>query len=129
MQGNAGHVLDNLTRLIVLATRSNGTGTWAATLDLHRKVAGATEISFAFNVPLQTASPVASVVDAPFAFGAFKVEGTELIADEIFANIEVTPGEAAVASVAVIAMLVPGFVNASSDKGANVSVAPYLRVA
>ena len=121
VSGNTGHVLDNLSRLIILAGRTAGTGTWSAGLQFFRE--STLEKTVSFQVPLLDSSPVI-VLDSPLP-ADFAKTGSALD-DVINAALIVIPGEAAASTIYVVALLVPGFVASQSNKGANLSARQFL---
>jgi len=130
MSSNANryHTIDNLSsRLIVMATRSAGTGTWSATVDFRRATSNpVTSVPVTIEIMSSVASPIAAF-DAPFPADFLKQHvGTETITDVIQCRLRVTPGSATAAAIGFVAIMAPGHVNSDSDKGANLSAPQFL---
>lgn len=130
LTGNRNVILDRLTRLILIVTRSAGTGTWIVPFrTLRGGVVGSGSVSIVTDssAPLISA-PRPLAFDNPLVFGAAKSKGGgEAMTDPVTGNIgAITPGSTTIAVINVTAFLVPGFVDGSSNKGANLSAPQYL---
>lgn len=122
--GNDGHILDALSRLLIFATRGGGTGTWSANLNFRRTATG-TSYAVPFDIALANTTPVIAL-DGPFDQDFMKALGSPSLTDELTCSVTVTPGSASVVDLAVMAFIVPGFVDGTSNKGANLSAPQFL---
>jgi len=126
-QGNEGHQLDAISRLLIFSTRLAGTGTWNATLSIRRE-ATLPNTNISFVIPLKPENPLSLALNSPLPEDCAKeiTGGGEAIDDELYGQVTVVPGQDVVATCFVLAMLVPGFKNVGGDRGANLSHRPFL---
>lgn len=127
VKGGGDVVLDRLSRLIVIATRAGGTGTWGADLTFRRYQSTTGNVDIAIVLALQDVQEtMIQVFDNPFP-ETFMVlnSGTAAMADTLDTILTLTPGSATISSFAVHFFIVPGHVANDSNKGVNLSASEF----
>ena len=121
--GNENHRLDNLSRIIVFASRSALT---APSMDIKIGREGETPISLPPVLPSLLGAETPVFFDGILPNDFCKAAASAALDDEVYVSCDVDPGEAGVCFYGVTVLLVPGFVAGDSNKGANLSAPQYL---
>lgn len=125
---NGGHLLDHLTRMIIVTQRQSGTGTWTGKLQAIRTGGSLADLVTGIDFPIATAAPNITVVDGGLP-NNFMKDGTPSLTDVLGLSFTLTAiGQAVAANVMALVMLVPGFVAAESNKGAVLSAPQFLTI-
>ena len=127
--GNEGAELDNLSRLIVIASAPASALTWSGELEIRRSSATSgvvIPVNFIGNTGTGSDNLV-QVFDNPLPVDFAKSGTGSALTDFVEAQFRVTPNVPIAIPVMAFAALVPGFAAGDSNKGAELSAAPYLK--
>jgi len=123
--GNEGHILDNLTRMIVMMGRDGGSGDWEADIKIGREGETLSILVGSLDLP-HFDSAAFLAYDGILPADLCKVAASPALDDEVLMEIDIRPDVNTISYGHFVVMLVPGFVAGDSNKGANLSAPQYL---